>query len=165
MMQVRLPTIVPPSTGRVIAVVGDVYRMLATGKETDGKYALIEALVPPGGGPPPHRHSREEEGFFIQEGELTVTVDGRRSTLMAGMFANLPIGSLHSFKNEGPATVRMLILIAPAGLEQMFLEVGEPLPAGATEAAHPSQEEIGRLMEAAPRYGVELLPPPGESHA
>ena len=44
---------------RTIAVVGDVYHLLATGEETNGKYALIEAIVPPGGGPPPHKHSRE----------------------------------------------------------------------------------------------------------
>ena len=59
--------------GRTVAVVGDVYRFLATGEDTNGKYALWEALVPPGGGPPPHVHSREEEGFYILEGEITFT--------------------------------------------------------------------------------------------
>jgi len=54
-----------------VAVVGDVYRFLATGEDTNGKYALLEAIVPPGGGPPPHVHSREEEGFYILEGEIT----------------------------------------------------------------------------------------------
>jgi hypothetical protein len=48
------PTIRKPSEGRTIAVVGDVYRFLATGEDTNGKYALWEALVPPGGGPPKH---------------------------------------------------------------------------------------------------------------
>lgn len=59
------------SEGRTIAVVGDVYRFLATGEDTNGKYAMWEAIVPPGGCPPPHVHSREEEGFFILEGEIT----------------------------------------------------------------------------------------------
>src|ERR1700683_5170718 len=45
---------------RTIAVVGDVYRFMATGDDTNGKYALWEAIVPPGGGPPPHVHSREK---------------------------------------------------------------------------------------------------------
>ena len=57
--------------GRTIAVVGDVYRFLATGNETNGKYAIWEAIVPPGGGPPLHVHSREEEVFYILEGEIT----------------------------------------------------------------------------------------------
>ena len=68
------PTLRKPNEGRTIAVVGDVYRFLATGDETNGKYAMWEAIVPPGGGPPPHIHSREEESFYILEGEITFTV-------------------------------------------------------------------------------------------
>ncbi len=86
--------------GRTIAVVGDVYRFLVTGEDTNGKYALWEAIVPPGGGPPPHVHSREEEGFYILEGEITFTINGERLVATAGMFANMPVGTPHSFKNE-----------------------------------------------------------------
>lgn len=78
------PTIRPTGQGRTIAVVGDVYRFLATGEETDGKYALFEAILPPGGGPPPHVHSREEEGFYILEGEITFTIDGKPLVATAG---------------------------------------------------------------------------------
>lgn len=72
------PTLRKPTEGRTLAVVGDVYRFLATGEDTDGKYALWEAVVPPGGGPPPHVHSRDEEGFYILEGEITFQVGGER---------------------------------------------------------------------------------------
>jgi hypothetical protein len=54
------PTIRTPAEGRTIAVVGDVYRFLATSAETNGRYAVWETVVPPGDGPPPHVHSREE---------------------------------------------------------------------------------------------------------
>jgi quercetin dioxygenase-like cupin family protein len=144
----------------VIAVVGDVYRFLATGAETGGKYATIEAVVPPGGGPPPHTHSREEESFFVLEGEITFTVNGERLVAGPGTFANMPVGSLHAFKNESDRTARMLFSVAPAGLEEMFFEVGMPLPPGSTSAPLPTPEEIGRLVAAAPRYGVEIMPPP-----
>ncbi len=80
------PTLRPLGKGRTIAVVGDVYRVLATGEETGGKYALWEALVPPGGGPPPHVHSREEEGFYVLEGEIAFTVNGERVVATAGTF-------------------------------------------------------------------------------
>src|SRR6478672_13756033 len=86
--------------GRTIAVVGDVYRFLATGEDTNGKYTLFEAIVPPGGGPPPHVHSREEEGFYILEGEITFTIGDKRLVASAGMFANMPVGTPRSFKNE-----------------------------------------------------------------
>ena len=74
------PTIRKSTEGRTVAVVGDVYRFLATGDDTDGKYSLWEAIVPPGGGPPPHVHSREEEGFYILEGEITF-VEGEKRTV------------------------------------------------------------------------------------
>src|ERR687891_2811031 len=94
------PTLRSPGKGRTIAVVGDVYRFLATGEDTNGKYAVCEAIVPPGGGPPPHVHSREEEGFYILKGEITFTVNGEKVVAKAGTFANMPVGTLHSFKNE-----------------------------------------------------------------
>jgi quercetin dioxygenase-like cupin family protein len=153
------PTINTPPQGRTVAVVGDLYRFLATGEETNGKYALWEALVPPGGGPPPHVHSREEEGFYILEGEITFTINGERVVAKAGMFANMPVGTPHSFKNESDRPAKMLISVAPAGLEQMFFEVGVSLAEGATTAQPPMKEEIEKLLAVAPRYGIEIRLP------
>jgi mannose-6-phosphate isomerase-like protein (cupin superfamily) len=155
----RNPTINMLPQGRTIAVVGDVYRFLATSEDTNGKYALWEALVPPGGGPPPHVHSREEEGFYVLEGEITFTIGHQRLIASAGMFANMPVGTPHSFRNEGGKPAKMLISVAPAGLEEMFFEVGVPVLPGATTAAPPTKEEIERLLAAAPRYGIEIMLP------
>lgn len=158
----RKPTIRTTNEGRTVAIVGDVYRFLATGDETHGKYAMWEAIVPPGGGPPPHVHHREEEGFYVLEGEITFNVDGDRVVAKAGMFANMPIGIPHSFKNESDQPARMLITVAPAGLESMFMEVGVPLADGATTALPPTKEEIERLLHVAPQYGIEILVPKHE---
>jgi mannose-6-phosphate isomerase-like protein (cupin superfamily) len=155
----RNPTIRRLAEGRTIAVVGDVYRFLATGEDTDGKYALWEAIVPPGGGPPPHVHSREEEGFFILEGEITIFIGDQRLVASAGMFANMPVGTPHSFKNESGKSAKMLISIAPAGLEKMFLEIGAVVPQGTSTAAPPTKDEIDRLVAAAHRYGIEIKLP------
>lgn len=142
-----------------MAVVGDVYRFLATGEDTDGKYALFEALVLPGGGPPPHLHRREEEGFYILEGEVIFQVGEERLVGRPGMFFNMPIGTLHAFRNEGQKPAKMLISVAPAGLEKMFFEFGVPLPEGATTAQPPTREEIDKLLAIAPRYGIEIRLP------
>ena len=155
----KKPTLRTPTEGRTIAVVGDVYRFLATGDDTNGKYALLEAIVPPGGGPPPHVHSREEEGFYILEGEITFQIGEKRIVATAGMFANMPVGTPHSFKNESIAPAKMLISVAPAGLEKMFFEFGVPLAEGATTALPPTKEEIEKLLAIAPRYGIEIRIP------
>ena len=155
----RLPTLNSPTEGRTFAVVGDVYRFLVTGDNTHGTYAMWEAIVPPGGGPPPHVHSREEEGFFILEGQITIQAGDQRIVATAGIFANMPIGTPHSFKNESNKPAKMLIMVAPAGLEQMFFECGVPLPEGSTVALPPTQAEIEKMVEVAPKYGIEILVP------
>ena len=155
----RTATIRTPDVGQSLAVVGDIYRFLATGKDTDGKYAMWEAIVPPGGGPPPHVHSREEEGFVVLEGEITFQVGDKRIVAMAGTFANIPVGTPHSFKNESDRPAKMIITVAPAGLEQMFFEVSAPLEQGATTAPKPSTSDFEKLLNTAPKYGIEILFP------
>jgi quercetin dioxygenase-like cupin family protein len=156
---VQKPTLRNPTEGRTIAVVGDVYRFLATGEDTDGHYAQWEAIVPPGGGPPPHVHSRENEGFYILEGEITFQIGEERVVATAGTFASMPIGMPHSFKNESNQIARMLITIAPAGLEAMFFGTGLVVPQGATTVQPATKEEIEKMMEVAPCYGVKILLP------
>lgn len=75
------------------------------------------------------------------------------------MFANMPVGALHAFKNESGKPARMLISVAPAGLEQMFFEVGVPVAQGDTTAAQATQTEIARFLDVAPRYGIEIRLP------
>jgi hypothetical protein len=75
------------------------------------------------------------------------------------MFANMPVGTPHSFKNESDHPARMLISVAPAGLENMFLEFGVPLAEGAVTASPPTMEEIERLLEIAHKYGIAIRLP------
>ncbi len=115
--------------------------------------------MPPGGGPPPHIHSREEEGFYILEGEITFLIREERVVATAGMFANMPVGTLHSFRNESDRPAKMLISVAPAGLEKLFFEVSVPVAQGATTAPPPTKQEIETLLAVAPRYGIEIRLP------
>src|SRR5262245_34966712 len=64
------PIVVHAGDGPTIGLVGDTYRFLAVGGQTSGRYAIWETIVPPGGGPPPHIQSREDEGFYVLEGEV-----------------------------------------------------------------------------------------------
>ncbi len=84
-------TIRKPGEGRRVGIVGDVYRFLATGDDTDGKYAMFEAIVPPGSGPPPHIHSREEESFLVLQGEMTFQLGDEQIIAGEGTFLNMPI--------------------------------------------------------------------------
>jgi hypothetical protein len=77
----------------------------------------------------------------------------------AGTFANMPIGTPHSFKNESNRPAKMLISVAPAGIEQMFFECGIPVAQGATTAPPPTQADFEKFAAAAPRYGIEIRLP------
>lgn len=105
---------------------------------------------------PPHVHSREEEGFYILEGEITLIIDGKSLVATAGMFANMPVGTTHSFKNESDRPAKMLISVAPAGLEKMFFEFGVPVAQGAATVGPPTNAEIEKLLDIAPKCGIEI---------
>ena len=143
-----------PAEGRRIGLVGDVYRFVMTGHETDGRYTLLEATVLPGGGPPPHIHRREEETFYVLEGEITFQIGDEKSVCGPGTFVHVPIGNLHAFRNESNQAAKMLITFSPSGLEGMFFENGEELTVG--QSPEPtSMEEIERLLASAAKYGIE----------
>ena len=67
--------------GKKLWVADELMAFKASGKDTGGAYALTDSVVPPGGGPPPHLHHREDEAFWVLEGELEVMVGGPPSGL------------------------------------------------------------------------------------
>lgn len=151
-----------PEEGNFVAAAGDLYRFLAETDSTNGQYAIWEATVFPNGGPPPHVHSQEEEGFYLFEGELTFYVDGEKIVATAGTFVNLPTGVPHAFKNETNNPAKMLIIVASAGLEAMFVRTGQVVENASAIPNAVTPEEIALIKKIAPEYGVDILIP--ESH-
>ena len=143
-----------------LAVVGDTYTILISGEDTNGQYALIDMLIPAGGGPPPHRHDFEEM-FHVLDGQVDVTIRGQRSRANTGETVNVPALAPHSFHNPTNRTIRLLCLVAPAGLEAYFAEFGDPVPNRTSPAPKLTDAEIGdRIQKAAalaPRYRIEML--------
>lgn len=144
--------------GRTVWVTGDLYEIKAPGSETGGAFTLIEGLVPPGGGPPPHIHRREDEAFYVLEGELDFIVDGEGFKASPGAWVTLARGSLHGFKNTSPRPAKILIVATPAGLDDFFLEVGRP-PGDGDLDGKMTHEDLERLLAVAPKYGLEIPPP------
>jgi quercetin dioxygenase-like cupin family protein len=137
-----------------VAVAGDVYAFLATGEETGGAYALIEARVPAGGGPPPHTQN-DVELFYVLAGEVTFTVEGETVLAGPGVSVRVEPGVLHAFKNNSSTDARMLIQTLPAGMDDYFREVGQPVESMADDVPI-TPEHIEKLKAAAPKYGIEI---------
>jgi quercetin dioxygenase-like cupin family protein len=145
-----------------IGVVGDTYTILVTGKDTAGRYCLIDMHVPPGGGPPPHRHDFEEM-FTVLEGEIQFTFRGEPTIARAGTTLNIPANAPHAFTNASSHPARLLCMCTPAGQEEFFMAIGEPVATRLTSAPIPNQdtmtERMNRAKALAPRYHTELLAP------
>jgi quercetin dioxygenase-like cupin family protein len=150
---------VPAGTGPAYWGPGSLMTFLITGEETNGTLFLSEVVVPPGGGPPPHIHNREDESFRLLEGTLTIQVGETTLTASPGDFVYLPRGIAHSFKNTGAVTAKALVSIAPAGLENYFAEVFDPVTDRSAAPPPVNKELIARAIAASPRYGLVLLPP------
>jgi quercetin dioxygenase-like cupin family protein len=136
-----------------LGIVGDTYTILLTGRDTAGRFCLIDMLVPPGGGPPPHRHDFEEM-FTLLEGEVEFIFRGAKSSLRAGETVNIPANAPHQFHNLTGRPARLLCLCSPAGQDEFFKAVGMSLEHRTAQAAF--RKKAGKL---AAKYRTELLPP------
>lgn len=149
---------VAPGEGKALWVAGDLVTLKVVGEDTDGTFVLGEEVSPPGGGPPPHVHRREDEAFCVLEGEYEFFVGGRTIRAGAGSVVYGPRNVPHAFKNVGTTPARMLAFVAPAGFQGFLEEAGEEATEGSSPPK-PGREEIERVLAAAPRYGIEMLPP------
>ena len=145
-----------------VAVVGDTYTILLSGKETAGRYCLIDMQVPICGGPGPHRHDFEEM-FHILEGEIEFTFRGEKRVARAGQTINIPANASHFFTNTSGIQARMLCMCTPAGAEEFFLAIGDRVESRTTPAPELSPEKKIEFMKKAealaPKFRTELLKP------
>jgi quercetin dioxygenase-like cupin family protein len=127
----QMPFITDPDGGNTLAVMGGNYRVLVSGKQTEGAFATIEMLVPPQNGPGPHSHVDFFESFYIIDGEVEVHSEAGVYTAQKGAYVVIPKGGVvHYFKNVSDQMAKLLCTVVPAGLEEFFQEIGEPVAAG-----------------------------------
>ncbi|MEH1965683.1 cupin domain-containing protein [Nostoc sp.] len=118
---------IPPGKGSTYLVLGDLYTILATGKDTGGEYGVYEAVMQPQSTIPPHFHDQTDEAHYILEGEVEYQIDDQTIIATPGTFLNFTKGQCHTFKNIGSKPAKMLTWVTPAGGEQFFVEVGKPV--------------------------------------
>jgi quercetin dioxygenase-like cupin family protein len=145
---------VAPEEGKMLWVVGELLTLKMVESDTEGAFALIEEVTPPQGGPPPHTHTREDETFYVLEGELEFVVGGRALLATAGSVVHGPRGIPHAFRNVGTiSSSRMAVFITPAGLEGIVetitLSTGAEIPFRTIrpEDAPALQRALGRCSE------------------
>ncbi|CAN5574809.1 hypothetical protein BH09BAC4_BH09BAC4_20940 [soil metagenome] len=150
-----------PKEGKNVSVVGATYRILVSGDDTNGAFAMIDMLVPPGGGPGPHAHAGFAETFYVIDGEVEVKSEAGSYVAEKGAFIHIPKGGIvHGFKNKTGKMAHLLCTVVPAGLEKFFEEVGQPVDYGEFLPHQPMDKDyVKKLQEIAARYGQQVFPP------
>ena len=133
-------------------------------EEVEGKFALMEAVVPPGLGAPPNCHAGETETFRVLEGEFMFMIDGRPVPAKAGDTLVVPDGAPHAFRCMGDVPGRLLILNAPGRMHvDFFRGVGRPMADdSALPAAPAGPPDMAKILQVAQATGMTLLLPEQE---
>lgn len=142
---------------RVLSVVGDRVAILLGGADTNQKYTILEATLPPNAGPPPHVHHREDETISVLSGEITFFLGSTTRIMKAGDFIFAPRGIPHHFQNTGSEDAILLETASPAGIELFFEAAGHVLPDRSSPPLPRTPEDITRMIAIAPSFGIEIL--------
>lgn len=150
--------LISPGQGQALWFLANRMSIKATAETTHGGFGLIESTVAPGFSPPLHVHHREDESFWVLEGEVTMRCGERTFHAGPGSFIFLPRGVPHTFVVESDTPARWLTLITPGGGEGFFRKAGRPAEAeGLPPAAPPEIERLQRFNE---EFGAEIVGPP-----
>lgn len=134
-------------------IVGEETLVKVSTADSDGRFAAFHLVAPPMSGPPRHVHTREDEWFYVLEGELMFEIDGERTVIGPGGSVFLQRGVVHAYQNFTSVDARLLIVTAPGGFCDFFVE----LSAAAAPGGMPSPEAFAALDA---KYGITTLGPP-----
>jgi quercetin dioxygenase-like cupin family protein len=147
---ISAPKLLAPSEGEALRVLGETITIKVRGEETGGAYSMIETVAPPGGGPPLHVHHREDESFYVLEGEFEVRIADETLRVGPGAFLFAPRDIPHTYRNVGDSPGRFVAVISPPGFERFFKEVHE-----LGQEGPPAREA---LLALARKYDLEFPP-------
>ena len=120
---------------------------------TAGRLSLAVVSSPPEfDGPPAHRHPRNDEAFFVIEGDFAFLVDDQTVAVGPGGFVFVPAGTVHAFVNRSSSPGKILEMFSPADFEGYFDEIAALRANGSL-----SRE---RLQELQDKFGMEVVGPP-----
>ena len=127
-----------------------------TAAQTGGQLTIIDVTNPPGFEGPLHVHHRDDEGFWILEGSVTLKVGETTIEASAGDYLFAPRDIPHRY-SVGDAGCRMLFIMVPGGMEDIVRATSEPA-ASLTLPPPPDKEpDIDAIKAISKEHGYDLL--------
>lgn len=99
-----------------------------SGQDTQGGLFLFEQVSLRKGGPPRHLHQRQEEWFYVMEGEYVFEVGRERMRLRPGDSLLAPRKVPHVWAYVGETPGKILIGFQPAGKMETFFQEAAKIP-------------------------------------
>jgi quercetin dioxygenase-like cupin family protein len=155
--QTPAATLLAPGEGSAYWITGDRFTVKVAGEQTENRYAVGENIVQPKVGPPPHLHRREDELFYVIDGQFAFTFKDTTFTAGAGTAVFLPRGIHHTYKNIGATPAKLLLVATPAGFDQFVAAAGESC-ADCITSPGLGAEQMKKLAAACEEFGVEIYP-------
>lgn len=150
-----------PNEGRALWHLGALLNFKALGEETAGQFWALEGLADSNMAVPLHAHSREEEIWYVLEGEITFYIGDRKLEGGPGTFVYIPRGVAHTFQITSN-TARWFGIGIPGGLDRWFFETGEPAKDLVLPPPPAGPPDVAAIVASLRDYGTETLgPPPG----
>lgn len=156
MTQALDPVAVRRDEGEARWWVGQLAEIKATAADTGGQMAIVEVTSGPGFEAPLHVHHREDEAFWILEGDVTLEVGDTTIQAHAGDYAFGPRDIPHRY-TVGEAGCRMLFICTPGGFEDLVIAMSEPARSRTLPPPPEGPPDMERIAAIAEAYGCELL--------
>ena len=159
-------SVIVPENKRALLVLNEIMTVLLTGKETDGKYAIVESITQPGDGVPLLHTHPQQETFRVLEGSYEIygrDEEGNKyaTPAPAGSIVHVPSGAPHGFLNVGDTPGKVLLTFEPAGnMEVFFEEIGIPIEDKANPPAQDGPPDMEALLQASARHDMYFLESP-----
>jgi quercetin dioxygenase-like cupin family protein len=142
--------VVRQGQGEQLSVTGAQLRFLCNAERTDKAWSLMEVTLPEHSGPPPHHHPWDE-AYYVVEGQVRFSIEGREELVKAGEFVYAPGGTVHAFQGASSSPARMIIFDAPAHAEAFFKDVDRNVKE--------FPRDVGKMLAIGAQHDIQFVGP------
>lgn len=153
--ETSIPKMMAPELKNSYWYIGHLMSILISSQDTNGSFSLIHGYEIKGLEPPPHIHTKEDESFYLIEGEINYMVGNEVYRAKKGDWMYLPRNIQHSFEVQSEKA-EVLIQLSPGGFEDYFREMSEPAGGLYIPPRPQGPPDVKRIVETASKYGIKF---------
>ena len=156
-MTLQTPQILARDEGDHFHFLNHLMTTKVSADQSDGQLTAMEFVGPRGFGPPLHLHDKEDELFYVVEGEVWFACGDVEATHRAGATVWLPRGRAHQFHILSE-TARVFQVTTPGQFDRFVEALGERLDE--PQLPDPVDIDPERVAQICAAHDIQVLGPP-----